>query len=79
MEKFVDISPLLEGTAHSIEYDFEFEVPEGQSLFIGDEISNTSVVTPSLTFELNRLQSTLVAPVSIHCKTLYSKAGDFRV
>lgn len=60
-------------------YDFQIEVPGGKSLFIGDEISNTSVVTPSLSFELNRLQSTLVAPVSIHCKTLYSKAGDFRV
>lgn len=65
--------------SYNKKYDFEIEVPEGQSLFIGDEISNTSVVTPSLSFELNRLQSTLVAPVSIHCKTLYSKAGDIRV
>ena len=31
MEKFVDISPLLEGTAHSIEFDFEFEVPDDVS------------------------------------------------
>ena len=31
MEKFVDISPILEGAVDRIEFDFEFEVPEGSA------------------------------------------------
>lgn len=61
------------------EYQYTLALPSNERLYIGDQISNTSVLIPSLDFELNRICSVLSAPINIQCKTLYTKAGDFQV
>lgn len=60
-------------------FDFNLEIIKDQSLYLGDYISNSTIIVPSLNVELNRLQSTLTAPVFIQCATLLTKAGDYRI
>lgn len=61
------------------DYNFELEVPNSQPLYIGDNISNSFIIVPSLSFELNRLRSSLTAPITIQCVTLFTQASDFQI
>lgn len=65
----------------SIEKEFTFTLmaPSSDAVYLGDDISNTSLIIPSLCFELNRFHSNLMAPIFIQCAKLYTQAGDFQV
>lgn len=61
------------------EYSYTVNIKKSDRFFIGDSISNTTLLIPSLDFELNREQSVLTAPITIQCSTLFTHAGDFQV
>lgn len=61
------------------EYNFTLNVPIAEPLYMGDGISNSSVIVPSLGLELNRQQSNLTAPIFIQCAILFTQAGDFQI
>ena len=61
------------------EYSFTLNVSNTESLYLGDVISNSSVIVPSLSLELNRQVSNLTAPILIQCAKLFTQAGDFQI
>lgn len=61
------------------EYIHSLDVPNVNRLYLGDFISNSTVIVPTLDFELNHVQSSLTAPITIQCNSLYTQAGDFHV